>query len=344
MKSSESRAFDFGPLEKAAYCNLSLLSPLRYPGGKRRLLPNIARAILALQEPPSLLVEPFAGGASIAVGLMEYGVVSKIAIADADPMVAAFWKCVFDPVRAKDLADRTLNAQLSVDRWLEMREWRPRSQIDLAWRCLYLNRTSFSGILHERAGPIGGYHQNGSYTIGVRFPLARLSKRILELSKHSEKVAWVKRQDWRETLRRPYSGPSARNGLQKIFWYIDPPFWAKADRLYRYAFDDREHHVLAKRVKALPGPWIVSYDHADEVERLYAGAKGVYVVSLRYTARGAADSTRSRELLFSNIPAARGRAGKSLAIFSGGRDATNWVDVRAKKLETASSPMRAAAK
>jgi D12 class N6 adenine-specific DNA methyltransferase len=41
-------------------------SPLRYPGGKRRLVPYVAALLQANALQPDVLVEPFAGGASVA--------------------------------------------------------------------------------------------------------------------------------------------------------------------------------------------------------------------------------------------------------------------------------------
>jgi len=67
-------------------------SPLRYPGGKRRLVPYVAAALEANGLKPDLFVEPFAGGASVALELAASGAVEKIGIADVDPYIAAFWK------------------------------------------------------------------------------------------------------------------------------------------------------------------------------------------------------------------------------------------------------------
>jgi DNA adenine methylase len=47
-----------------------VLSPLRYPGGKRRLTPYLAAALTANDLEPDLFVEPFAGGASVALELL----------------------------------------------------------------------------------------------------------------------------------------------------------------------------------------------------------------------------------------------------------------------------------
>jgi hypothetical protein len=40
---------------------------------------------------------------------------------------------------------------------------------DIAVKCLFLNRTTFSGILHGRAGPMGGRKQQSDYKIDCRF-------------------------------------------------------------------------------------------------------------------------------------------------------------------------------
>src|ERR1700730_5477532 len=50
-----------------------VLSPLRYPGGKRRLVPYVASAIRANGLEPDVFVEPFAGGASVSLGLAFFG-------------------------------------------------------------------------------------------------------------------------------------------------------------------------------------------------------------------------------------------------------------------------------
>ena len=80
------------PLERDT---VSILSPLRYPGGKRRLAGYIAAAIRINGLRPKLFVEPFAGGASVALQLLNDGLVDSIALGEKDPLVASFWKTVF---------------------------------------------------------------------------------------------------------------------------------------------------------------------------------------------------------------------------------------------------------
>src|SRR4051812_25798887 len=73
----------------------AVISPLRYPGGKRRLAPYVAAALRANGLRPDLLIEPFAGGASVGLELLAAGAVQRLALCDADPMVAAFGETVF---------------------------------------------------------------------------------------------------------------------------------------------------------------------------------------------------------------------------------------------------------
>jgi DNA adenine methylase len=311
---NQEEATKFSLVDAAAFNNTSLVSPLRYPGGKRRLLPYIARVIEALPNRPSILIEPFAGGAAVSIGLLEHGHVPRIALADADPLVAAFWQTVFDPRDAVKLANRALEAEITVEQWLRLREWSPTDRVDQAFKCLFLNRTSFSGILHTGSGPIGGYEQSGTYKIDVRFPRERLARRVIELSKLSDRVAYVRCQDFTATLRNPLEGAGLKQ-LGRAFWYLDPPFWNKADKLYACHFRDEDHQLLAREVKALKGSWVVSYDNHPEVIALYADADHVDHVCLRYTARSRSKSDKAREALFSNTNALRGIEGKSFAVF-----------------------------
>ena len=49
-------------------------SPLRYPGGKGKLEPFMELLIRQTGHEGGIYVEPFAGGAGIAIGLLEKGI------------------------------------------------------------------------------------------------------------------------------------------------------------------------------------------------------------------------------------------------------------------------------
>lgn len=177
-----------------------LLSPLRYPGGKRRLAPYVAEALRLNNLRPELYVEPFAGGASVAIQLLHEDLVDQVALGEKDPMVAGFWKVVFTDHERLIAELRKLEPTL--ERWEYYRRTRPRSTLGWAIKCLFLNRTSFSGILSPTAGPIGGRQQTSDYGIACRFPIERLVGRIAQIATFADRVAFVHEGDWQDLVAR----------------------------------------------------------------------------------------------------------------------------------------------
>jgi DNA adenine methylase len=185
---------------------VSILSPLRYPGAKRRLSSYIAETIKLNGLRPKLLVEPFAGGASVSLELLSRDLVDSIALGERDPIVASFWEIVFrDP---EWLIGEIEAVEVSVRMWDHFRRGRFRSDRDRALACLFLNRTSFSGILSECVGPLGGRKQASDYTIGCRFPVTTLVRRIRQAAALKDRVVLVTSSDWKTTLKKE----NAENG------------------------------------------------------------------------------------------------------------------------------------
>jgi DNA adenine methylase len=58
-----------------------------------------------------------------------------------------------------------------------------------------------------------------------------------------------------------------------LFFYFDPPFFKKADGLYRCYFNKEEHKQLHKEIICLRYDWVLSYDNAPEIRRLYSNDK-----------------------------------------------------------------------
>ncbi|MEK6708694.1 MAG: DNA adenine methylase [Pseudomonadota bacterium] len=79
-------------------------SILRYPGSKARFADFIASCVRLNGIRNSLFVEPFCGGASVSIALLEDGVVDRVALNDADPLIAALWDTVFNTTHAEQLA------------------------------------------------------------------------------------------------------------------------------------------------------------------------------------------------------------------------------------------------
>ncbi len=141
----------------------TLQSPLRYPGGKRRLSSYIAEILRTQELRPRLFVEPFAGGASVAIAMLENDLVDEIALADLDELVASFWKVVFSS-EAETLADRCLNADATLEAWRQIRASDPSDDLGRAFKCLFLNRTSFSGRPIGTSQPQTPVSNSNTYT------------------------------------------------------------------------------------------------------------------------------------------------------------------------------------
>jgi DNA adenine methylase len=273
-----------------------LLSPLRYPGGKRKLAAYIADTIRLNGLHPKLFVEPFAGGASVSLYLLEQGVVDQIALGEKDEIVAAFWKTVF--FDHEWLIEQIEQVKPTLELWQSFRQSEPMTDREKAMKCLFLNRTSFSGILNKTAGPLGGKKQASKYPIDCRFYPQTVVSRIQMLAQLSNRVRFIHQGDWQETLIR-----TVELGLRKrdVFYYLDPPFYLRADRLYRYWFTDNEHVSLSDKLSGLVGFYLLSYDAAPEIVRLYCNnGNGSRRVKLLYTA--ASNNKRiAEEIIVSNL-------------------------------------------
>jgi DNA adenine methylase len=285
--------------------NADLQSPLRYPGGKRQLVPFFVE-ILKLNglTPLELFVEPFAGGAAVSLHLLASDAVENVILAEHDPLVYAFWhQACFNTA---SLIDDILNAEVSLEEWQRLRDNPGKSLREMAYACIFLNRTSYSGILHPRAGPIGGQRQSSSYKIECRFPKQELASRIsrvgalaaegriLRVIPHDVEVTiWEVEESFRHTER---------------LYYLDPPFYDKGSRLYRLPFGQRDHERLACLLTSFGEPWVLSYDYHDEILALYtpdpvAGSVGshqLHATQLQYGNRHRQkDAT---ELIVTNLP------------------------------------------
>lgn len=237
-------------------------SLLRYPGSKARFVDFISRAISLNGMRGCTFVEPFCGGASASIALLEAGVIDSIALNDADSLVAHLWDTVFSEFNSKWLADQVMEIPLTLDEWRKQKALKPTTVRESALKCLYLNITSFNGIIHK-SGPLGGWQQQ-KRTVGVRFNREKLASRILELSKLSERVLSVSNNNWQSFCNREQF---KRNCL----FYFDPPYYHKAEQLYGYYFDEKGHTNLRDYLINLDKKWMLSYDDAPEIRSLYQG-------------------------------------------------------------------------
>lgn len=287
-----------------------ILSPLRYPGSKRGLVGYIMEVLKINDLLPSLYVEPFIGGGSVAINLLNQNLVEKVILVDRDPWISSFWTTVFFDTNW--LVNQIQTMVASIDNWYFYKNQNPSTIREQALTCFFLNRTSFSGILEEKAGPIGGKSQQSEYLIDCRFtPTTRnaIIERIEHIARFRNKVHAIWNCTWNEAISRIRESQDKQElPKTKVFYYLDPPFFMEAESLYRYYFQNEDHQALRDYLLTLQDKWLLSYDSVDQVMALYGNAlrsraNGTqhHNVELLYTIGKISKRKKGKEVIISNL-------------------------------------------
>ncbi len=242
-------------------------SPLRYPGGKRKLANFIKLLLRSNDLLDGEYAEVYAGGAAVALELLFERYVSHIHINDYDPGIYAFW---YSAVHETDaLCQRIWDVEVKMDEWYRQREIHEQlhsgeeiARLDAALATFFLNRANRSGIIS--GGVIGGKQQTGEWGIGARFNKPELVRRIEKIGRERNRIS-VTRNDGVVFLREVVSTLPARS-----FTYLDPPYYVKGQQmLYANYYKPEDHRKVAELVSNLGIPWMVSYDDVKEIRSLY---------------------------------------------------------------------------
>ncbi|HBG74136.1 MAG TPA: DNA methyltransferase [Anaerolineae bacterium] len=267
---------------------MPFLSPLRYPGGKRKL----ANYIKLVFESNNLLdgnyIEPYAGGASIALALLFEEYVGNIWINDLDRSVFAFWNCVLNDTEV--LCRLIQDTPVNIDEWHRQKHVQAdldASLVQLGFSTFFLNRTNRSGILS--GGVIGGKDQTGKWKIDARYNKSDLIGRIEKIARHRNRIH-LHNQDALVFVRSV-----APNLPERTLFYLDPPYFVKGQQLlYKSYYREEDHWAVAQMVRNLPLRWIVSYDDTPEIRALYQEFRSIEY-SISYSAQ---DRYRGAEKMF----------------------------------------------
>ncbi|EKD29013.1 MAG: DNA-methyltransferase, partial [uncultured bacterium] len=239
-------------------------SPLRYPGGKNKLAKFISQ-ICDINNVHGHYVEPYAGGASVALYLLMEGKVSNITINDYDRSIYAFWYSVLK--KTDELCELIEKKEVNIENWKKAKEIQKNKKkaklLDLGFSTFFLNRTNRSGILC--GGIIGGHGQKGKYKIDCRFNKEDLIKRIREIVKYKKNIA-ICNLDAIDLIKKI----KKESNNKKTIFYFDPPYYLKGSLLYLNSYDDNGHIEVAKEIRKIKNiHWIVSYDNTPEIEKMY---------------------------------------------------------------------------
>lgn len=241
---------------------MKFVSPLRYPGGKLKVVNYIMRLLEVNGLCGGTYIEPYAGGASVALSLLFSEYVHDIKINDIDRSIFAFWHSVLNDTYA--LCQLIKDTPVNMETWQAQRAVQANKNdadlLELGFSTFFLNRTNRSGILS--GGVIGGKNQNGNFKIDARYNKEALIKRIEKVSKFSDKIELTS-MDAVELIKRIHQ-PST-----KTFCYLDPPYYVKGRDLYLNYYSDDDHQAIAQTIKKYRGKWIISYDAVDFIKELY---------------------------------------------------------------------------
>lgn len=247
---------------------MKFYSPLRYPGGKSKLAKFVALLCKKneITDSNGHYVEPYAGGASVALFLLINNRVSEITINDSDRAIYAFWYSVLH--HTDRFISEIRHTRVSKSTWYRCREIQQSknkvSLFDLGFSTFFLNRTNRSGIID--GGMIGGHGQNGKYKIDCRFNKKDLIQRIQTIALHKKNIH-LYNLDALDLIKRVRKKPST-------IFYFDPPYYLKGESLYLNAYTYADHEQVSKRIQAINNArWIVSYDAAREIKNLYKGCR-----------------------------------------------------------------------
>lgn len=253
-------------------------SPLRYPGGKGLLLNFVRQVIRHTSRQRCAYVEPFAGGAAVAIGLLKAGEVDIAVIGDADPAVAAFWRAAIH--QHDDLCELIRKCEVTIDTWHEQAHTLSLGSIGddltLGFAAFFLNRTNRSGVL--RARPIGGLNQDGPWPLNCRFNKLNLLERLKAVHDLGNRIT-VYEGDALQLLTRL---PSYTD--MPAFIYADPPYLRKSTDLYLNTMSLTRHRQLADALLSSPNSWMVSYDADPLVKRELYPHSRILRFSLRHSA------------------------------------------------------------
>lgn len=242
---------------------MSFKSPLRYPGGKGRLASFFSQLITANGLEGGNYVEPYAGGAGVAISLLLEGKVETIAINDVYRPVHAFWRAVLD--HPDEMARLIRETPLTVEEWKKQKKVQKdqgASTLELGFSTFYLNRTNRSGILD--GGPIGGLEQTGRFKMDARFNREGLAGRVERISNLSDHILLydIDAETFiRESLLDYFE--------DRTLVYLDPPYYRQGRYLYMNYYGHFDHRRISEALDELPHRWVVSYDNVPVIKDFY---------------------------------------------------------------------------
>lgn len=242
----------------------NFFTPLRYPGGKGKLAEFLKAIVVRNDLVGGTYVEPYAGGAAVAIELLLLDYVEEIHINDLNPGIYAFWKSVRD--HTDELIALINTAPVTIDEWYAQKAVHCSDCNDilsLGFATFFLNRCNRSGII--KGGVIGGKGQEGKWKLDARFNKENLIARIEQISRFKDQI-FLYNSDAVELV-----SDLSKKLPKSTLYYLDPPYYVKGKGLYDNFYCHDDHAAVASMMGSLNSScWIVSYDDVEQIRSLYS--------------------------------------------------------------------------
>jgi DNA adenine methylase len=234
------------------------ITPFRYPGAKNKMLPLIMHYLDQIISDENHFIDLFVGGGSVLLEVANRYPDIKLYANDKDYWISSFWSVVAgdDSKKLGELLAR-VEVQPTLDLFYKLRGEPPADDVECAYRAIFFNRTTFSGIFNS--GPIGGKGQKSKYTIDCRYNVDKIQKKILNCARllsGRTQVTCLDFSDHPEFINTDYPV------------YLDPPYVKAGKALYAVFMDNNEHIHLASLLSKKKN-WILSYDDHELIRSLY---------------------------------------------------------------------------
>lgn len=234
--------------------------PFRYPGGKYYALGLLSPFWNSIKHDEYR--EPFVGGGSVFFTKMksEFNVLN-----DIDTELITTYQVLSNKEKQKELLSKINNEVATKERWREVFEFVPKTDVEVAYKYYYLNRTSFSGKLQSAAW---GYREKRS------LPPERWHERIIPCGEKLDNVL-LTNQDFERIIDMPAQG-------NNVLMFVDPPYFGPAKKKhYRNGFNLEDHFRLMESLKKTNHKFFLTYDDVSEIREIYKWAN-IYEASFFY--------------------------------------------------------------
>ena len=256
-------------------------TPFRYPGGKyyalKYLLPFIN------QIPHDEYREPFVGGGSVFFGKAK---ACTNWINDIDGQLINIYKTFQSKQHYKAIIKTLSEETANPERYKQVKNLEPKSNLEKACRYYYLNRTSFSGKMISASW---GYREKRS------IPPNRWGEVIEPAHKKLARV---------NITNLDFEGVISMSSKSKVLLYIDPPYFLPLKRKhYLNGFSKEDHLRLLNSLRRTKHTFLLSYEDCKEIRKLYSWAN-IYKLAFPYRVQDSNTSNSKRktgrEIIISN--------------------------------------------